>query len=48
MTQFWIVLWGVVAHGIACLKTGRKFIGCEVDERYYGVAVERIKEIQPP
>jgi site-specific DNA-methyltransferase (adenine-specific) len=29
--------------GIACLRTGRKFIGVEIDEHYFQVAVERIK-----
>lgn len=29
--------------GVACLKLGRKFIGIEVDETYFDVAVDRIK-----
>lgn len=32
--------------GVACLETGRKFIGCEIDKKYFDVAVERIKEIE--
>lgn len=29
--------------GVACVKLGRKFIGIEKDERYFDVAVKRIK-----
>ena len=29
--------------GIACLRTGRKFIGIEIDERYFNVARKRIE-----
>ena len=29
--------------GIACLRTGRNFIGVEKDERYFEIAVERIR-----
>ena len=28
--------------GVACKKLGRNFIGCEMDEVYYKIAVERI------
>lgn len=36
---------GVGGTGIAALKHGRKFVGIEIDERYYDKAVERIKEV---
>jgi site-specific DNA-methyltransferase (adenine-specific) len=29
--------------GVACVKTGRKFIGVEIDEGYFNIAVKRIK-----
>ncbi len=29
--------------GVACVRTGRRFIGIEIDEKYFQVAVERIK-----
>ena len=32
--------------GVACLETGRKFIGIEIDKTYFDVAVERIQEIE--
>jgi len=28
--------------GVACVKTGRKFIGIEIDEAYFKIAQERI------
>ena len=28
--------------GVACVKTGRKFIGIEIDENFYNIAVKRI------
>jgi site-specific DNA-methyltransferase (adenine-specific) len=28
--------------GIACLRTGRNFIGIEIDPRYYATACERM------
>lgn len=35
--------------GVACVKTGRKFIGVELDERYFDIACERIaKAYQQP
>ena len=36
--------------GLACGRTGRKFIGCEIDPTYYGIAQRRIAEaqLQPP
>ena len=33
---------GVCPVGVACAKTGRKFIGIELDPTYYGIACERI------
>lgn len=32
--------------GVACVKTGRKFIGVEIDEDYFQIAVQRIKQEQ--
>lgn len=32
--------------GVACIQTGRKFIGCEIEPTYYDIAVKRIKEAQ--
>jgi site-specific DNA-methyltransferase (adenine-specific) len=29
--------------GVACANLGRKFIGIEIEERYFNIAVERIK-----
>jgi len=34
---------GSGSTGIACLNTGRKFIGIEKDTKYYGISVNRIK-----
>ena len=33
---------GSGSTGVACVNTGRSFVGIELDEKYYGVAVERI------
>lgn len=30
--------------GVACVNTNRKFIGIEMDDNYYGIAVQRIME----
>lgn len=35
---------GVASTGIAALKSGRKFYGCEINYEYYKASVERIKE----
>lgn len=35
---------GSGSTGVACVKTGREFIGMELDEKYYNRAVERINE----
>ena len=32
--------------GVACVQLGRKFIGCEIHEPYFDIAVKRIKEAQ--
>jgi DNA modification methylase len=32
--------------GVACVQTGRKFIGIEIDEKYFNIAVKRIKDAQ--
>jgi DNA modification methylase len=32
--------------GVACVMLGRKFIGCEIEPKYFDIAVKRIKEAQ--
>ena len=32
--------------GVACVKTGRNFIGIEIDEGYFKIAEKRIAEAQ--
>ena len=32
--------------GVACVQTGRKFIGIEIDPTYFAIAEKRIKEAQ--
>ena len=32
--------------GVACVNTGRKFIGIEIDEKYCEVAAKRIQEAE--
>ena len=32
--------------GVACVQTGRNFIGIEIDPDYYAIAEKRIKEAQ--
>ena len=36
--------------GVACVRTGRKFIGCEISPEYFAIAQRRIAEaqMQPP
>ena len=29
--------------GVACARLGRKFIGCEIEKKYFDISVERIK-----
>ena len=33
--------------GVACMRTGRKFIGCEIVKGYYDIAKRRIEEAVP-
>ncbi len=40
-----IYLCGAGSTGVASLENGRKFIGCEIDEKYFDVAKERIEEV---
>ena len=35
---------GSGSTGIACLHTGRNFIGIEKEEKYYNIAKERLKD----
>lgn len=37
---------GSGSTGVACLQTGRKFIGIEKDENYFDIAVKRIQELK--
>lgn len=37
---------GSGSTGVACVNTGRKFIGIELDKKYYDISVERIKKAQ--
>ena len=32
--------------GVACINTGRRFIGIESDERYFNLASDRIEDAQ--
>lgn len=32
--------------GVACMNTGRKFIGIELDEHYFNIAKERIENVE--
>jgi len=29
--------------GVACVRTGRRFVGCEIEPRYFEIAVRRIE-----
>jgi DNA modification methylase len=33
--------------GVACMQTGRKFIGCEIDPGYFEIARKRIEAAVP-
>ena len=35
---------GSGSTGVACINTGRKFIGIELDEKYFNIAENRIEE----
>lgn len=35
---------GIGATGVACIQAKRNFIGCELDEKYFTIAKNRIKE----
>ena len=36
---------GSGSTGVACINTNRRFIGIELDENYFNIAVDRIKEV---
>ena len=36
---------GIGGCGVSCEKLGRKFIGVELDERYYEIAKNRVQDI---
>lgn len=38
---------GTGSTGIACMETNRNFIGVEIDEKYFNIAAERIKDYEP-
>lgn len=35
---------GSGSTGVACVQTGRKFIGCELDPHFFDVAQNRLKK----
>lgn len=37
---------GVGSTGIACMNTGREFVGIELDPEYYQMAKERIEQYE--
>lgn len=37
---------GSGSTGVACIKTGRHFIGCEIDPGYFAIAQRRIEQAQ--
>lgn len=39
---------GSGSTGVACVNTGRKFIGIEQDDKYFAIAQQRIAEAQTP
>lgn len=39
---------GSGSTGVACVNTGRKFIGIEQDDKYFAIAQKRITEAQTP
>ena len=36
---------GSGSTGIACMNTNRRFVGIELDEKYFNIAVDRLKDI---
>lgn len=36
---------GSGSTGVACLETGRRFVGMEIEEQYYNIAEDRIKNV---
>lgn len=40
--MFSITVWVVVVPGVACVNTGRSFIGVELNDSYFAIAEERI------
>ena len=39
---------GSGSTGVACINTGRNFIGCEIDPGYYEIAKKRLGAVQEP
>ena len=37
---------GSGSTGVACLNTNRKFIGIELDEKYFNIAKDRLENIK--
>lgn len=37
---------GSGSTGVACINTGRKFIGIELDQKYFGIATKRISDAE--
>ena len=35
---------GSGSTGVACVNTGRKFIGIEIDKKYFDISKQRIEE----
>lgn len=34
-----------IINGVACLNTGRKFIGIELETKYFEITKERLREL---
>ena len=37
---------GVGATGVACKRLQRRFIGCEIDEKYFNIAKDRVSKVE--